>query len=273
MKSWIGHNPLAIAAIGTLFAIAGTAIADAVGFGLNILPLALLFFLFWYLQRFSRIEIGLTWGHWRDYGLAVFYPALVVALIGLVAWLSGAVTINSIDRSRTLITFFAAQLIPTIVFGLITEEGIFRGWLWASLQRARVAELWVLVLTSAAFAAWHISTALLTFHLPLAQVPVYILNAGVIGFVWALMRRRSGSIVVTSVSHGVWNSLAYVLLGEGTAIGVLGIHNTVVFGPEVGVFGLVLNLAFAAVLWVAYSRLPAQQPVIFEPGASRLRRG
>lgn len=250
-------------------AIAGTAIADAVGFGLNILPLALLFFLFWYLQRFSRIEIGLTWGHWRDYGLAVFYPALVVALIGLVAWLSGAVTINSIDWSRTLITFYAAQLIPTIVFGLITEEGIFRGWLWASLQRARVAELWVLVLTSAAFAAWHISTALLTFHLPLAQVPVYILNAGVIGFVWALMRRRSGSIVVTSVSHGVWNSLAYVLFGEGTAIGVLGIHNTVVFGPEVGVFGLVLNLAFAAVLCVAYSRLPAQQPVIFEPGASR----
>ena len=269
MRSWTSDHPAATASIGTLLAIAGTAILDAIGFGLNILPLAFLFFLFWYLQCLSRIEIGLTWGHWRDYGLAVFYPALVVALIGLVAWLSGAVTINSIDWSRTLITFFGAQLIPTIACGLITEEGIFRGWLWASLQRARVAELWVLVLTSAAFAAWHISTALLTFHLPLGQVPVYILNAGVIGFVWGLMRRRSGSIVVTSVSHGVWNSLAYVLFGEGTAIGVLGIHNTAVFGPEVGVFGLALNLGFAAVLSVTYSRLPAQQPVIIEPGASR----
>ena len=74
------------------------------------------------------------------------------------------------------------------------------------------------------------------------------------------MRRRSGSIVVTSVSHGVWNSLAYVLFGEGTAIGVLGIHNTVVFGPEVGVVGLVLNLAFAAILWVGFSRIRATAP-------------
>lgn len=269
MRSWTSDHPVATASIGTLLAIAGTAILDAIGFGLNILPLALLFFLFWYLQRLSRIELGLTWGHWRDYGLAVIYPALVVALIGLVAWLSGAVTINSIDWSKTLITFFAAQLVPTIVFALITEEGIFRGWLWASLRRARLAELWVMLLTSAAFAAWHISTALLptAFQLPPAQVPVYILNAGVVGFVWALMRRRSGSIVVTSVSHGVWNSLAYVLFGEGTAIGVLGIHNTVVFGPEVGVFGLALNLGLAAVLSVTYGRLPAKQSVIFEPGA------
>lgn len=260
MKSWIRDHPLAIAAIGTFLAIASTAALDAVGFGINILPLVLLFFLFWYLQQLSRIEIGLTWGHWRDYGLALSYPALVLALIGLVAWLSGAVTVNSIDWSKTLIYFFAAQLLPTIVFALVTEEGIFRGWLWASLQRARVTELWVLVLTSAAFAAWHISTAVLLYHLPLAQVPVYILNAGVIGFVWALMRRRSGSIVVTSISHGVWNSLTYVLFGYGTALGVLGIHNTIVFGPEVGVFGLALNLAFAAVLWVGYSRARAAVP-------------
>ena len=131
MKSWSRNHPLAMAVIGTFLAIASTAILDAIGFGLNILPLIPLFFLFWYLQHLSRIEIGLTWGRWRDYGLAVFYPILTVALIGLVAWLSRAVTVNSIDWSRTLINFFAAQLVPTIVFALITEEGIFRGWLWA----------------------------------------------------------------------------------------------------------------------------------------------
>ena len=262
MKSWISKHPLATAALGTLLAIASTAVLDAVGFGLNILPLVPVFFLFWYLQRLSRIEIGLTWGHRRDYLVAVLYPVLTVAVIGLVAWLSGAVTVNSIDWSRTLFNFFAAQLVPTIVAALITEEGVFRGWLWASLQRARVPELWVLVLTSAAFAAWHISSALLLpgVRLPLGQVPIYILNAAVIGFVWALMRRRSGSIVVTSVSHGVWNALAYVLFGEGTAIGVLGIHNTVVFGPEVGVVGLAVNLTFAATLWAGLSRARTTVP-------------
>ena len=29
----------------------------------NALPLIPLFFLFWYLQHLSRVEIGLTWGH------------------------------------------------------------------------------------------------------------------------------------------------------------------------------------------------------------------
>ena len=139
-----------------------------------------------------------------------------------------------------------------------TEEGFFRGWLWASLQRAGVTPGGVWVWTSVAFAAWHVSTALLPtdFRPALAQVPIYILNAGVIGFVWALMRQRSGSIVVTSLSHGVWNGLAYGLFGSGTALGALGIKNTAVFGPEIGLLGLGLNLAFAAALfvWLGYSR-------------------
>jgi hypothetical protein len=70
------------------------------------------------------------------------------------------------------------------------------------------------------------------------------------------MRQRSGSIVVTSVSHGVWNGLVYALFGYGTTLGTLGIHNTVVFGPEIGLLGLAVNVVFAAVLWLTYGRGP-----------------
>jgi hypothetical protein len=149
------------------------------------------------------------------------------------------------------------------VLALVTEEGFFRGWLWASLQRADVTQRGVWVWTSLAFAAWHVSTALLPtpFHLPLAQAPIYIANATVIGFIWALMRQRSGSIVVTSVSHGVWNGLVYTLFGVGPTLGALGIHNTGVFGPEAGLVGLALNLAFAAVLWLGFDRGRALQAV------------
>jgi membrane protease YdiL (CAAX protease family) len=152
--------------IGTLVAIAATAVLDAVGLsGINALPLIPLFFLLWYLQRMSRTEIGLTWGRGRDYALAVIYPALVLVLVGLVAWLSGAAKFAATDWAKTL---------PNLVFltltnglgALVTEEGIFRGWLWASLRRAGVTEGGVLVWTSVAFAAWHVSTALLPteFH-------------------------------------------------------------------------------------------------------------
>ncbi len=60
--------------------------------------------------------------------------------------------------------------------------------------------------------------------------------------------------MVTSVSHGVWNGLVYGLFNTGTTLGALGIHNTGVFGPEVGLVGLTLNLAFAAVVWRGFSR-------------------
>ena len=262
MKSWIRDHPLAFAVIGVLLAIIGTTVLDAVGFGLNVLPLIPLFFLFWYLQRLSRAEIGLAWGHGRDYPLAIIYPVLVLALVGLVAWVSGAVTFAPIDWEKSLLNL-VAQILVTAVGAIVTEEGIFRGWLWASLQRAGVPQLGVLVWTSVAFGLWHLSTALLptAFHPALVQVPIYISSAAVIGFIWAQMRQRSGSIVVTSVSHGVWNGLAYALFGYGTTLGALGIHNTAVFGPEIGLVGLALNVVFAAVLWLTYSRGPATDAV------------
>jgi membrane protease YdiL (CAAX protease family) len=251
------------AAIGTLLAIAATAAMDAVGLsGLNALPLIPLFVLFSFLQRLSRAEIGLTRGRWRDYALALFYPALVLGLAGLIAWLSGAVSLASTDWPKTWLSL-AFLTLANGLGALVTEEGFFRGWLWGSLQRAGVTERGLLVWTSLAFAAWHMSTALLPtdFRPPLAQVPIYLLNAAVIGLIWGLMRQRSGSILVTAVSHGVWNGLAYVFFGVGTTIGALGIQNTGVFGPEVGLVGLALNLAFAAVLWLGYSRGRAVQPV------------
>src|SRR5262249_61327771 len=80
--------------LGTLVAIAATTLLDAVGLSnFNALPLIPLFFLFWYLQRLSRVEVGLTWGHWQDYAVAVVYPVLALGLIGLLAALSGAVTL------------------------------------------------------------------------------------------------------------------------------------------------------------------------------------
>lgn len=151
---------------------------------------------------------------------------------------------------------FALTTVSTVLVALITEEGFFRGWLWASLKRARVSESAVLVWTSVAFAAWHWSEAILKtgFEPPRSQVPVFLVNVAVIGATWGLMREWSGSVIVCSVSHGVWNGLAYVLFGIGTRTGALGIKNTGLFGAEVGVLGLVFNAAFLAALWTRYHR-------------------
>src|SRR4030095_13669997 len=87
------------------------------------------------------------------------------------------------------------------------------------------------------------------FDPPVAQVPVFMINVAVIGAAWGLMRSGSRSLVVSSVSHGVWHGITYVFFGFGTKVGALGIKETALYGPEVGVLGLALNVLFVAVLW------------------------
>ena len=61
-----------------------------------------------------------------------------------------------------------------------------------------------------------------------------------------MLRWMSGSIIVASCSHGLWNGIGYVLFGFGSNTGALGIRNTATFGPEVGVLGVFSNAIFAS---------------------------
>jgi hypothetical protein len=71
----------------------------------------------------------------------------------------------------------------------------------------------------------------------------------VIGIVWGMLRWMSGSIIVASCSHGLWNGIAYVFFGFGTKTGALGIRDTAIFGPEIGILGLISNAVFAFLFW------------------------
>ena len=242
--------------VGTLVAIAITSTMDATGTSsFSSLPLFPLLVLFWYLQRFSAKDVGFTWGSsqlLRYYGLAVLYPLVVMGAIAAVAALTGALHPAAATHHKhsvwLLLLVNGGTTIPVV---LLTEEGFFRGWLWASLKRTGQGTVMVLILTSVAFALWHWSSVMLPtgFNPPMSQVPTFMLNAAVLGAIWGMLRLLSGSLVVASVSHGVWNGLAYVLFGFGTQLGTLGISNTVIYGPEIGVLGLLLNIGVAAVLW------------------------
>jgi hypothetical protein len=51
------------------------------------------------------------------------------------------------------------------------------------------------------------------------------------------------------VSHGLWNGGAYTFFGFGSRVGALGVQDTTIYAPEVGLLGLALNVLFAATLW------------------------
>jgi membrane protease YdiL (CAAX protease family) len=241
--------------LGVLAAIAVTTSMDATGLtAFSALPLFPLMVVFCYLQHFSRTAIGFTWGRWRHYGIAVLYPLLVLGTLALISMAMGAASVSTASWRKTLLNI-ALVTVSTALVASLTEEGFFRGWLWASLQRAGRRQVHILVWSSGAFSLWHLSWVTLTVDkLPLTQIPVFIGNAAVIGIIWGLMRWLSGSVIVASVSHGLWNGLDYVLFGFGTKVGVLGITNTAIFGPEVGILGLTVNGLFAAALYAVWRR-------------------
>lgn len=233
-----------------LVAIAITTTMDFTGyFVFSALPLCGLILVFWLIQRQTKAEIGLALGSLKDYGLALSYPAVVLGAAALAAYFSGALSLAQADWGKVGINILIGSTVGTLMV-MLTEEGFFRGWLWGAFGRAGLSSGKVLAVTSLLFTAWHVSavTSGTDYGLPWDQVPVYLVNAMLMGLVWGLMRLVSGSIIVASACHAVWNALAYGLFGFGTKVGALGIANTAFFGPEVGYLGILLNGAFF--LWL-----------------------
>jgi membrane protease YdiL (CAAX protease family) len=208
------------AAGGIAAAIAITTLMDAAGYSMfSALPLFPLAGLFWYLQKFSRADIGLVLGPGHYYGLAIAYPVIVLGVIASIAFVSGAVDTASSDWNKAMLNM-ALMSTTGVIMVLITEEGFFRGWLWAALRRAGLSDSGTLVWTSIAFTAWHISAVSLEtgFDLPAREIPVYLINATLIGGIFGMLRLASGSVVVAAVCHSVWNGIDYPLFGFGESV-------------------------------------------------------
>ncbi len=235
---------------GSVAAIGITTAMDASGLSaFSALPLALLLFVFWRAQHLSRTELGVVWGRGGAYALAAAFPLIVMGAGVTIAFSQRAMDLSHADWRKAALNVALISL-STMLVALITEEGFFRGWLWASLARAGRGKVFILIATSVVFMLWHISAVTLEtgFNPPPEQVPIFLSNALVLGIVWGMLRLASGSVVVSSLSHGVWNGLAYALFGFGKHVGALGIRETGIYGPEVGVLGLALNLALALAL-------------------------
>lgn len=245
------RQPQTLAWAAAILAIAITATMDATGYAdFSALPLALVLGLFWFLQRNKAAELGFRIGKKSSYALPFLYPLAVLSPLALLAYINGDMLPGEMDMAKAL-SFMGQVTLGTFLVVIITEEGLYRGWIWASFKRSGRSAAKILILTSIAFMAWHISFATIAegYILPLSSLPVFLGNVFLLGLAWGLMRLASGSILVPSLAHGVWNGLVYVLFGISTESGLLAIQTTSVYGPETGVLGLVMNAVVVFFLW------------------------
>ena len=241
--------------LGIVAAIACTAALDATGNTvLSALPLILLLVLFSLLSRMSLKDIGVRFGGGEYYGYAIAHPLFVASAIAATAQSFGALDLSAFDPGKSLANV-ALLVAATFVMAVLTEEGFFRGWLWAGVARQGTTPLTTLLVTTAAFVLWHVPFVFLSgeFAFGTAQIPLFFVNATLLGLIWGLLRLGSGSILVSSLGHGLWNGLVYVLFGIGSNVGALGIRDVAIYGPEVGILGVLLNAVSAAVLFWAFS--------------------
>jgi membrane protease YdiL (CAAX protease family) len=121
-----------------------------------------------YFQRISWRRIGFVWGRWRHYGLAILYPVVVLGVLALISAAMKTVDVSQTHWGKAGVNFGLISL-STILVAIVTEEGFFRGWFWASLEQVGEKGGRILIWSSVAFALWHLSAVVLntgsTLHL------------------------------------------------------------------------------------------------------------
>jgi CAAX protease family protein len=204
----------------------------------------------WAAQRLTRREVGIAVGDPGTYLIALAYVVGIIGCVALGAWAAQSIDLKDYSAT-TALRRLSLNFLATFVLALITEEGFFRGALWGSCARAGFSPAKTVIWTSLAFGLWHFAVPIIDpdFAQPLGKVPQYVIGSTAFGVAMGLLRLRSGSIIVPSACHALWNASVYTFFGAGGKTGQLGISDPSIWDPERGYAGLVLAVLAAVLLW------------------------
>jgi len=204
----------------------------------------------WAAQRLTTREVGIAPGDSQSYLIALAYVTGIIGCVALGAWAANLIDLKDYSAS-TVFRRLSLNFLVTFALALVTEEGFFRGALWGSCARAGFTPAKTIIWTSLAFGLWHFAVPIIDpdFAQPFSKVPQYVMGSTFFGVAMGLLRLRSGSIVVPSACHALWNASTYTFFGAGEKVGQLGIVNPSIWDPERGYAGLVLAMLAAGVLW------------------------
>jgi membrane protease YdiL (CAAX protease family) len=184
-------------------------------------------------EGFADAGLGLHLRHWGYYLVAWLMPCVVVAFVALSAGplgferpdfsLAGGLAqlaphggispafANAAWYTVPLASFFVAPIMTPVLFG---EEFGWRGYLQVRLfaQRPTLAA----VATGIIWGLWHLPIIWWgdEFHgdSSIAAIAVFCVGAVMLAIIFGWLRRRSGSVWVTSLAHSATNMIGGTLL-------------------------------------------------------------
>ena len=158
--------------------------------------------------------IGLRRPRWRDlaYGLMAvpFYYGIYLLTVALVSNFVPSLNVNQAQEIGFSDVHGAVALILTftslVILPAVTEEILFRGFLYSSLKKGLPTIAAVLV-TSAIFAGAHLPEGGAAGPLYIAAIDTFILS-----LVMIYLREKTGSLWASITLHAIKNGVAFVAL-------------------------------------------------------------
>jgi uncharacterized protein len=140
----------------------------------------------------------------RQLGIGLATGAGLMAILLLILASLGALSLGSTSLPLMQAILYGAGYAVVFALTAIAEEGFLRGY--ALVQLSRAISFWpAAVVTSVAFAALHLTHA--------TETPSALIQAGLIGLVWAYSFRRSGALWFACGFHAAWNFVQTFLFG------------------------------------------------------------
>lgn len=238
----------------------GAATGEPARVSLAVMPIGAIAVLFQrYLHRERIANLGFRFCSSNQAAAGMLFPLVIMLVIFLVDLGLGFLVVEPLsvvpdptDPARVGVSLPA--LLGVVVLGALitslgaglTEELAFRGYLIRRMKP--LGPLKALFLSAVLFGVWHFPTSLLVLHRDWPTRFVYVLNISLVGFLFGHVFLRSGSLVPSSLFHGVWNALDYTFFGFGATRGIFLGTSRILFDPDEGIVGTVVLLA--AVIWV-----------------------
>lgn len=167
------------------------------------LGITLLFFMRGFIPQKVFIDLKTNYTHLKPIWKVILLPSLFIILYFVL------INFRQIKTPDFSILFLTSTLVTNFLTGIV-EEIIYRGILYVWLLQ-KTDEITAFVLVQILFVLGHVPTLILNSD-SLSAGLVHAFFIILIGTFHTLIFRLTKSIYASSVTHGIWNSLAYYFL-------------------------------------------------------------